>query len=285
MFDRKEMPDELNQQHNGLSFFESYRLVDPYTNDVYNIVDGKIVRLPGKCYEIWGRSEPCGNCTSRRALSEGKKIVKLEYAMDRVTLINCLPTVFDAEQYVLELAEDVSESFMVNLPVDQDNSDIGELIQRFNNLLIRDTFTGLFNKNYLSQRLAQLIRKAEPFCVALIDIDQFKKVNDTYGHIAGDEVIKVIAAKIHKMMEDPDVCGVRFGGDEFFLLFKNKSLMQANTLCKALYERIAGYTFGQPETPFSIRISYGTGEYRNGDTAISLIQRIDARMYDMKRNG
>lgn len=287
MFDIKDMAEELKALARKQHFFSVYRLVDPDTHVVYDYAGGRLVPQKAKCYDYWGFDLPCVNCTSKRALTQGGRIIKLEYAHEHVTMVHSLPIVLCGHRCVLELADDVTDSFMLHLPTYDDNSDVGSLIRSFNDLMIRDSFTGLFNKNYIMQELSSMLRLATEgthvLSAAILDIDRFKAVNDTFGHLVGDDVLRATADYIKALMGDPGIFGARFGGDEFFILFENIGLAESGALCAALSDQIASHIFLGSGGPFAVRISYGVGDYVPGESGMDFIQRLDASMYEMKR--
>ena len=264
-----------------------YRLVDPGTFDVYDCQDGKVKSYNQKCYELWKRDTPCVNCASRRAILTGQQVVKLEYLQDQVFLVRAAAFEIEGKTLSLELADDVSKSFLVKFPMLEDNSDIGTLILAFNDLAIRDAFTGLYNKNHIADELMSAIneykRDGKPFAAALIDLDGFKAINDTMGHVFGDEVLLSISEYIKTLMKCHDVSGSRYGGDEFFLLFKNTDEAKARELCLRLQESLAAHDFKEAERRIPITFSWGVGEYREGESPSAFLDRLDRRMYQMKQ--
>ena len=150
-----------------------------------------------------------------------------------------------------------------------------------------DVLTRLSNRRHLIMSLKDKIYDAErystPLCVILFDIDHFKKVNDTYGHLCGDEVLKKISTVFLQSMRASDIAG-RYGGEEFLLVLPNTSLEKGIQVAKTLNERIKELTFDSiPDA--KITISGGVCEYNKEIKYEHLLSRVDDLLYVAKNNG
>ena len=157
-----------------------------------------------------------------------------------------------------------------------------------------DPLTGLLNRNHLGARLAELVaaarRYGRPLACLMFDIDHFKAVNDTYGHLAGDGVLREVAARLKAGKRESDVL-VRFGGEEFLALLPETDLAGARTLAEKLRIRIAGApVMILPEVgrafEVSIRVSVGVASWseRMADGAV-LVAATDEALYQAKAAG
>ena len=150
-----------------------------------------------------------------------------------------------------------------------------------------DPMTGLYNKNALFDKLKKFIKKKEKkqqiSYLAMLDLDYFKRVNDTYGHVSGDAVICRLASLIKKYM-NADIEGFRFGGEEFILLFQNNVkenvLFTIEQICKEMRE-------SEFEFDLSLRVtlSVGIAEYEQEMSHEMWIQKADEALYYAKNNG
>ena len=166
-----------------------------------------------------------------------------------------------------------------------DNSIVHRRIQE---LSISDHLTGLYNRRYLSIRLeeewARCIRQKEPLSVILADMDDFKTINDTYGHDKGDEVLRMIGKILKSIARKEDVVA-RFGGEEFVVLFTNMASAEAVQKAEEIRSAVASanYPWADGEITVSIGVSTYPGvqiEYEK-----ELIQTADKAMYEAKASG
>lgn len=263
-----------------------YRIVDLQTHDVYDYHNQELIPLDKKCFSIWEQEDPCTNCTSCRALLNGKRIVKLGYQENIIYLIDSLPINIKGKPYALELIQDVSDSFMLNTDITSDTNDICSVVSAFNDLVMKDTFTLLYNKQYLNERLPVFIQKAQeshyPLSLALMDIDLFKNVNDTFGHLFGDKVILAFAQQLKQLMNHDTFCA-RIGGDEFMIIFENRSEQESEQICEQLMCSLSDIRF-EEHPDYHLAISYGISTLQENDSIDNFINRADERMYEMKKN-
>lgn len=157
-------------------------------------------------------------------------------------------------------------------------------------MAIRDGLTGLFNRSEIQKNVSDLIynrKEDEHISLALFDIDRFKRVNDTYGHLFGDEAIKAIAEVSKRFAKQYDCIAGRYGGEEFVLLMPGKTLKEAEVLAKEFHQAIKDIKlFYEKTTEVRINVSMGISECPSlaNDTE-SLLSRADNAMYYAKQNG
>jgi diguanylate cyclase (GGDEF)-like protein/PAS domain S-box-containing protein len=153
-----------------------------------------------------------------------------------------------------------------------------------------DSLTHLYNRRQLypimQKDLDRAIRNTIPFSVLMIDIDHFKKFNDTYGHAGGDLLLAGFADKIRSGLRKMDAA-FRYGGEEFVILLPETTGQDAMVPAERIRQRIAGSLFPMPPEgqPVSITISIGISGYRNGDTLDDVIRHADLAMYAAKNGG
>lgn len=151
----------------------------------------------------------------------------------------------------------------------------------------RDPLTGLYNRRYLDatieRELARSKRYGRPLSVMLVDIDHFKRINDTYGHQAGDEVLKALAAMLHARETD---VACRYGGEEFLLFLPDMPLEIAVERAEFIRARCAANTVEFGEFPIRCQISVGIACYPDhGTSAKELIRHADQALYRAKDAG
>ncbi|WP_160849091.1 diguanylate cyclase [Pontibacillus yanchengensis] len=145
-----------------------------------------------------------------------------------------------------------------------------------------DGLTGLMNRRAFDQVIADWFDKKLPFSLILIDIDHFKNINDTYGHLIGDEVLKQLAQHLCAITNDRTL-SFRYGGEEFGLLIREQDVGEAYVIAECLRHKVAEV---QGPTGVSITISIGIAQYQTADdSSIPIIERTDTALYQSKLNG
>lgn len=155
-------------------------------------------------------------------------------------------------------------------------------------IAVRDDLTGTYNRRYLMSALhkekSRSDRGGEPFSVCLIDVDHFKRVNDTKGHLAGDQVLRNLTLAVQPDVRTTDYFG-RFGGEEFLLILSETSLNGACTYAERLREKIEKLQFNDIDTTLRITISIGVTQYRPREEISTTLNRADMALYDAKDRG
>jgi two-component system, cell cycle response regulator len=158
-------------------------------------------------------------------------------------------------------------------------------------MAITDALTGLFNRRYMENHLATLIEQAaarvKPLSVMVLDIDYFKSINDTYGHDAGDDVLRDFALRIKRSIRGIDLA-CRCGGEEFVIVMPETDMAVAAMVAERLRRRIAAEPFviNQGSRSVPVTLSIGIAALRGrDDNAASLIKRADQALYRAKRDG
>lgn len=152
-----------------------------------------------------------------------------------------------------------------------------------------DGLTGLYNKNYLMQRLETEVREAaesgRPLSFIIIDVDNFKTYNDTYGHPEGDAVLRSLAEVILAEIREQDA-GCRYGGEEFTVVFPDIAGAQALKAAERILQAFAGLTFHPGSgAGVSVTVSIGLAQFRPGEGPDDLIRRADQALYQAKNRG
>jgi diguanylate cyclase len=155
-----------------------------------------------------------------------------------------------------------------------------------------DPLTGILNRRGLDKRLQHLV--AQPShedrrsCLVMLDIDHFKNVNDTHGHLIGDKVLQAVGEVLRNTVTNPAHVAARYGGEEFAIVMSEATVVQAAALAEAVRVRTRAMRIrqrGSNEVLLTVTISGGVTELRPGDDPQSLISRADAALYRAKRGG
>jgi len=152
-----------------------------------------------------------------------------------------------------------------------------------------DPLTGLWNRREVLSRLKEHIKHAgrfgEELSLLMLDIDYFKKVNDRYGHITGDDVLEKVAALMLHNIRDTDIAG-RYGGDEFLIVLPRTNLPRGLSVAERLRQVIEAAEMRELQgNVFSITVSQGFCSYERGEDIFSLIARTDNALYRAKQKG
>ena len=150
------------------------------------------------------------------------------------------------------------------------------------NLAMIDPLTGLYNRRFGEQRLSTEVARSErrghPLTLLLLDLNDFKKINDTYGHPAGDQVLQYFASQLNNAIRGSDLA-VRLGGDEFLVVLPECTIEQLNHVL----ERLGTLETDWQGTKIRVNFSAGWTEYRTGDRTEELLARADEALYASKR--
>lgn len=184
---------------------------------------------------------------------------------------------------------DINEELQFNIKTHDEFEYLSHAIETKHNLLkeqmVHDTLTGVYNRSKFNLALACEIQKHNrhqvPFSLAIIDFDHFKNVNDTYGHLIGDQVLVQIASLINSSVRSTDTFA-RWGGEEFALLMYNTNIDGAKYLLEKLRHLIEQH---QIDDVGSITCSFGVSQYKDNEGENALIKRCDDALYQAKVSG
>ncbi|WP_230179207.1 diguanylate cyclase [Aquabacterium sp. CECT 9606] len=161
-------------------------------------------------------------------------------------------------------------------------------VERIQTLATRDELTGLFNRRHMAETLALQKkfsdRGGRVFCIGILDIDHFKRVNDTHGHGAGDEVLRNFAHTVQRELRESDVIA-RWGGEEFLLMLTECRVGQADAMMERVRDVINSKLMCPAHPDLHIRFSAGLAEQRFDEEVADTIERADQALYRAKRAG
>lgn len=224
----------------------------------------------------------------------GQELSKIIRQNDTLTSI---PIVFLSSETDLKkqlLAMQIGADDFLTKPIDPDYlvSSITTRVKRhrkLSSIMVQDSLTGLFNhtkiKQYLENTLARATRTPVSISFAMIDIDFFKKVNDTYGHPTGDRVIKSLAKLLQRRLRKTDVIG-RYGGEEFAVIFWDASVEQAADILNEIrndFQKIKQQANGS--LVFNCTFSAGVASFPDYHNTQSISSAADKALYEAKKNG
>ena len=151
-----------------------------------------------------------------------------------------------------------------------------------------DPLTGLNNRAAFDKSIEQEIdlakRHGHTVSLMMLDIDKFKQINDNYGHLVGDAVLKTFADCIMSCMRSSDIA-FRYGGEEFVILLRNTQTSGAKLLAERMRKSVEDMKFEYDNISLNASVSIGLAEFREGDTRLKLVERADGLLYKAKENG
>ncbi|MED5618444.1 GGDEF domain-containing protein [Ideonella sp. BN130291] len=168
------------------------------------------------------------------------------------------------------------------------NAELGEAMKTIEAMARVDVLTGLFNRRHLMDALDMAAKRharaGQAFSIVIVDIDHFKHVNDTYGHLQGDVVLREVALVLQRTLRACDLCA-RYGGEEFMLLLEQTRAKEAQVCAERLRQLVEQHRFTGFDPKFSVTISLGIAEFADAQSIDQCIARADAALYRAKRAG
>jgi diguanylate cyclase (GGDEF)-like protein len=167
--------------------------------------------------------------------------------------------------------------------------DRDKMIKQLKRLTIEDSLTGLYNSRHFFDQLDKEIKRSDrylhPISLIFIDIDNFKEINDTYGHMIGDKILVLIAKRIKTCLRTND-SAYRFAGDEFTIILPETTSIEAKFVADRIYSKFANESFLIDEKEISnITSSIGIAEYQMNEGNQQFVHRADITMYEAKQCG
>lgn len=189
---------------------------------------------------------------------------------------------------IISLAFVMVFSFILDRSRRQHATRLREMAEVFEHAATHDALTGLFNRREGTDRLAteyaRFKRTGTPFSVVLVDIDHFKRINDTLGHDTGDTVIRGVAERLVSGSRKVDSV-IRWGGEEFLLILPGAGEKEVFSMAERIRDVLTRTPIEAHERPLEITCSFGVAEVREDDAIQKLLQRADDRLYHAKTTG
>ena len=286
-FTREEVEQLIDLLSDGSNLV---RLVDPLSEFLVN-TDGTL-QIGNICRTVWGRPHRCENCSSLRALQTKQVLYKMEFCDDRIYWIISRYLNVEGHDCILEFVVDTTDSIIIE---GGSADEISQIIEGYNNQVVFDSLTGVFNRNYLDTMFLPTLgfRRASqlPVHVAIVDLDNFKAVNDTYGHAAGDKLLTDVGGfwrgRFDSRKKNRERLTIRYGGDEIIIICCEGTYEDFVKEVEDGYNEMRKSCYIDESTTIPFTLSYGTSSTEEMTAENwgwdDLFQRADARMYDMKQ--
>ena len=221
--------------------YDLVRYVDPTTNKVIHIEkDGKMWESETTCSDIWNCLEKCSNCISRLSMQTRKRMTKLEVAGDDPYQVVSMYVEIDGKPCCLEMASRIDGDFM---PDGYSRDEILSSVRIHKEKVYIDPVTGVYNKRYYVEKLSKMDNAA---ALMFADIKNFKRINENFGHQAGDDVLRQVAGVLRDAAAGKgDV--LRYSGDDFVTVFFKVTEEELSEIQKEMCRRVEALRF--PELP------------------------------------
>ncbi len=291
--DNPEVSELLDQcPYRSLETDEVLLSTDKVNRHLYVLVSGRLVIQLGPYEEIPLATVEPGECVGEMSIID-ERAPSAQVRASEPTIV------LEIEQEILWRLVSVSHEISRNLlyimseRVRYSNlviADSLEMQRKYQRYATIDALTGLHNRGWLDDAFEREIKRSErdnlPLSMIMIDVDNFKQYNDTYGHLAGDQVLVTVGENIRKPLRPNDLVA-RFGGEEFCVLLPETKLEYAVEIAERLRERVSkadpGIIDGK-QLP-KVTISLGVTEYKPGYSLDTMIASADVAMYHAKQNG
>lgn len=291
---RQELQTMFNAMPDGVLLVDrNLRIV--YSNPrAYELLPG-LKDAAGRIDPMRMKEEGCPNHGIKRAFEESKACqhqcsIKLPDGTTRHLHSICAP-IFSEDGSVINVVEvirDVTDRVKTEHELEERTAELHNLNRVLSQVAITDSLTQVYNRRHLDELLYKEIkrfnrRKYRHLTLMMIDIDNFKELNDRYGHLAGDSVLREVARLLRENVRETDTVA-RYGGEEFVVVMPDAHVDSAFQKAESLRKKIEAIEFPGHDKPLYITISIGIAEYRSG-LPHELIDAADKAMYAAKRAG
>lgn len=238
----KEMVQQLEK------VFDNVRLIDVKEHKVIPMKERKTAGKPDRCYDIWGKENACKNCIAAKATNKKGQLSKIEFVGDNMYETIAKYIEIEGNPYIVEMIYKMRDEMILD-PLGR--NDFIEGIKNYNQKFYQDVLTGAYNRRYYDEYAKNMTQMN---ALALIDGDDFRVINEKYGHAAGDVVIYHIAKMIENCIRRSDVL-IRYEGDKFILLMENISSQMFEMKLNQIVNEINHMTLEEyPHIQFSVTI-------------------------------
>ena len=242
-----------------------------------------------------GRGQECTLCFDDKTLSRKHAAIRRERGLfvleDEGSLNGCFVNRERVVRRVLEHGDRIRLASGVRLQFQLVSENEEKVLSQLYEASVKDGLTGLNNRRSMEERLEQevsyAIRQGAPLFALMVDVDHFKRVNDTFGHLAGDEVLHSIADLMKGQVRCEDLAA-RFGGEEFVLVVRNPSQDSARMMAERLRKAVEAMEITFDEQTIKVTVSIGVSSLQAGDVGFSgasLLTEADQALYRAKEDG
>jgi len=270
--------------------FDSDTSIELYKKYVCNASLESFEKINEQLQKVIGQAASSINDTYHKAEETNDSFQKKTVALENISEATDIKTVL--QEIIQETQALAATSQSMQFKLTEANKEMERLrleLAQVREVAVTDGLTGLLNRRAFDQALAKIVGQSEPdkTCLSMLDIDHFKRVNDTYGHTVGDNVIKYVASLMKKYAEDHHHVD-RYGGEELAIIMPNTTKAKAIEISESIHSameksRLKRKDNSQPLG--TITLSIGIAELQAGDDAESFLVRADNALYQAKDSG
>ena len=281
---------ELCEEIDVLSnIFDSIILIDPIKNDIIDISEYSIRNTKVDCSKRCMIGKTDGDCICKQIVSIKQDCTQFQFTGSDTYYILSRPLRVRNRDLVMQIASKVTKNLHLG---GGGEAGLVNSIKKYSAAIYLDEFTGAYNRKFLAENIAYILEKADydlkNVCVACIDIDNFKRFNDKYGHSFGDVVLKTVTNELKRVAKRKDDYVIRVGGDEFVIVMQElekKQFIRLMTECCENVESLKLQTDKGDTTNICISIGCSSTVEDNLKTYEQLSSRADEKLYVSKERG
>jgi two-component system, cell cycle response regulator len=270
--------------------YDELRVIDIEQKKVLLYNEGVFIEKGGSCFSEINKRRICDNCISSRAIANKNTFMKIENVDEKIYLISAIPFEFNNRTVAVELIKDVTNTLFYGNSIISGTQKVDDIINDMKELTIKDSLTGIYNRRFIDERLPSdmdiCINNNEPISIIMADMDYFKNINDTFGHITGDFVLKEFSKKLKKSMRNKKDWIARYGGEEFLICIPGADEKTALKIAKRMLNLLNSKAVYFNKEKVTITASFGIATLHNKHISIEeFINKADEKLYIAKETG
>ncbi len=275
------------------NIYDAIRIINPVTKKIYysKTSSHENILNDAPCYSYWNSNKICQNCVSMKAYNTESTSIKIEQKNEDTYIVMAVPIWIENEKLIVEFIKNSSNSLTLQDVELNLNIELNKQFSDLPNSMSIDSVTGANNRYYLETKLPADIYKSaasnSPISIIMVDLDNFKDINDTYGHLAGDEVLKTFTS-LAKMCIREDDWIARFGGDEFIIVLNNTDALNAYKVADRIRNALEKKVISYKDKVINITASFGVYEIELDevlDDYRKAIEKADIELLKAKKSG
>lgn len=272
--------------------YHHWRIVDPVSKKVLDTKTRELSESNVMCHDFWQKEKNCSHCISMHASTEKDTFYKIGHKGGSVFLVTAIPVSVEEKSLVVELIKDVTNRIYLEVGEHCGEFDLPATNEYLNEAVVKDELTDLYNRRYLNKKLLVELKnssaKNEPLSIIFADLDFFKEINDTYGHTAGDHVLREFSMELKKHIRSGKDWIARYGGEEFIICLPNTGSDTARIVAERIRKSIMNRKFTVRNKKINVTCSFGVHTVCGEEECLTvdgIIDLADQKLYQAKNAG